>query len=49
MHKTQALLNFWKRLKADQLFKVSLDLFYVGILVARDGMQKQDYVRKYRF
>ena len=49
MYKTPKLVNCWKKLKGDPFFKLSLDLFHVGILVAREGMKKQDYVRKYRF
>lgn len=49
MYKAPKLLNCWKKLKGDTFFKLSLDLFHVGILVAREGMKKQDYVRKYRF
>jgi len=34
---------FWNRLKKMDRFNVSLDLFDVGILFAREGLKKQDY------
>jgi hypothetical protein len=48
-HKNDAINLFWKQLKKLERVSVSLDLFHMGILISRDGMQKQDYVRKYRF
>ncbi|WP_372750921.1 hypothetical protein [Labilibaculum sp.] len=48
-HRNENLAFFWKQLKQLERFSVSLDLFHLGILIARKGMQKQDYVRKYRF
>ena len=49
IHKIPQLNSCWERLKADPFFSVSLDLFYLGILIARDGMSRQHFVRKYRF
>lgn len=49
MYKTESMEKFWLQLKQKQMFRISLDLFHVGILIARKGMQKQDYKRKYRF
>jgi hypothetical protein len=49
LHKNEAIHNFWNQMKKLDRFSVSLDLFHLGILIARKGMQKQDYVRKYRF
>jgi len=33
----------WNRLKGMERFNVSLDLFDIGILIARKGLKKQDY------
>lgn len=49
LHQNGAIHNFWNQMKKLDRFSVSLDLFHLGILIARKGMQKQDYVRKYRF
>lgn len=48
-HKSDAINLFWRQMKKAERVAVSLDLFHMGILISRDGMQKQDYVRKYRF
>jgi len=48
-HKNETIELFWKKMKQAEDFSVSLDLFHLGILIAREGMFKQDYVRKYRF
>ncbi|MBL4559460.1 MAG: hypothetical protein COC06_04720 [Bacteroidales bacterium] len=48
-HKNESIKLFWNELKKVEGITVSLDLFHMGILISRDGMQKQNYVRKYRF
>ncbi|WP_461632923.1 hypothetical protein [Labilibaculum euxinus] len=48
-HKNDTISLFWKQMKKLERISVSLDLFHLGILISKDGMQKQDYVRKYRF
>jgi len=48
-HRNDAINLFWNQMKTGELNSVSLDLFHMGILILRHGMQKQDYVRKYRF
>ncbi|PKQ65452.1 hypothetical protein BZG02_00140 [Labilibaculum filiforme] len=48
-HKNDAINQFWRQMKKLERISVSLDLFYLGILISREGMQKQDYVRKHRF
>lgn len=48
-HSNDAVNLFWNQMKKAELISVSLDLFHMGILILREGMQKQDYVRKYRF
>lgn len=49
LHENESIKLFWNQLKKLERISVSLDLFHMGILISRDGMQKQDYVRKYRF
>jgi len=41
MEEERSLL--WMRLKKIERFNVSLDLFDIGILIAREGLKKQDY------
>lgn len=48
-HENEGVNFLWNKLKNSDKFTVSLDLFYMGILISREGMQKQNYVRKYRF
>ncbi len=49
MYRNPAVSNVWEKFKKEPFFKLSLDLFHVGILFARSGMTKQNYVKKYRF
>lgn len=49
IHKNKEVNKYWLHLKQQNYFSISFDLFHVGILIARKGMQKQDYVMKYRF
>ncbi|MGQ1908346.1 hypothetical protein ACT3CE_01025 [Marinifilum sp. RC60d5] len=49
MYKTESMEKVWLQLKEKQMFRISLDLFHVGVLISRKGMQKQNYKRKYRF
>lgn len=49
MYKTKNMEKVWLQLREKQMFRISLDLFHVGILISRKGMQKQNYKRKYRF
>ncbi|MFA9370612.1 MAG: hypothetical protein ACERIH_02795 [Labilibaculum antarcticum] len=48
-HRNDSIHRFWNQMKKAERISVSLDLFHMGILILREGMQKQDYVRKYRF
>jgi len=41
--KQEEMRLLWERLKRQERFSVSLDLFDVGILFSRKGMKKQDY------
>lgn len=41
--KQAKMKQFWERLKLQERFSVSLDLFDVGIIFARKGMKKQDH------
>lgn len=43
IHKDEKMIMLWDRLKKMDRFNVSLDLFDVGILIARKGLNKQDY------
>ncbi len=44
INKDERMHLFWNRLKSMKRFNVSLDLFEVGILIARNGLKKQDYI-----
>lgn len=48
-HRNDTINIFWNKMKKAEQNYVSLDLFHMGILILREGLQKQDYVRKYRF
>lgn len=48
-HQNKDIELFYERMKESKFISLSLDLFYLGILVAKDNLAKQDYVRKYRF
>jgi len=43
IHRDEKMIELWDRLKAMDRFNVSLDLFELGILIARKGLNKQDY------
>ncbi|MFT5749098.1 MAG: hypothetical protein ACI93S_000351 [Ancylomarina sp.] len=43
IHRDEEMIELWDRLKVMDLFNVSLDLFDVGILIARKGLNKHDY------
>lgn len=43
IHRDDKMIRLWDRLKAIDRFNVSLDLFDIGILIARKGLNKQDY------
>ncbi|MDE5421312.1 hypothetical protein L3073_03755 [Ancylomarina sp. DW003] len=43
INKDEARNAFWNRMKQSNFFNVSLDLFDVGILIARKGLKKQDH------
>jgi len=49
MYKTERLEFFWLKMREKEQYRLGLDLFHMGILVAKEGMQKQNYTRKYRF
>ena len=49
IYKNENVNQFWLKLKEMDRFSVSFDLFHLGILIAKSGMQKQSYVMKYRF
>ena len=46
MRKKPELLLAWKSLKANQEFKLCVDMFSVGLLIAGDHLQKEEYIRK---
>ena len=46
-NKSQELL--WLKLKGLDVFDVSFDLFNIGVLIAKKGMECNDYVLNYRF
>ena len=43
INKDEKMIELWDRLKTMDRFNVSLDLFDLGILIARNGLNKQDY------
>ena len=43
IHRDEKMIQLWDRLKKMDQFNVSLDLFDVGILIARKGLKKEDY------
>jgi len=43
INRDKKMIELWSRLKKMDRFNVSLDLFDVGILIARKGLKKQDY------
>ncbi len=43
INRDERMIELWSRLKKMERFNVSLDLFDVGILIARKGLKKQDY------
>jgi len=49
MYKTERLESFWLKMREKEHYRVGFDLFHMGILIAKEGMQKQNYTRKYRF
>ncbi|RUT73436.1 hypothetical protein [Ancylomarina longa] len=49
IHKNERMSKLWAECIQWKHFAISLDLFELGILIARRGMRKNDYVIKYRF
>lgn len=43
IHKTKDINYFWEKLKADPQNTVCIDMYNIGIIIRRDGMQKEDY------
>ena len=43
INREEGMSQLWNRLKTMERFNVSLDLFAFGILIAREGLKKQDY------
>ena len=48
-HQNKAIEMFYEEMKESKFISLSLDLFYLGILIAKENLPKQDYARKYRF
>ena len=43
INKEEKMNLLWNRLKKMERFNVSLDLFDIGVLIARKGLKKQDH------
>ncbi|NOU59424.1 hypothetical protein [Marinifilum caeruleilacunae] len=46
MRKNSELMQLWRQLQTNQEFKICIDMFSAGILIADQDLQKQEYIRK---
>lgn len=47
IHRTQNAKQAWEQLKADKRVRVTIDLFYIGLVFFKPGMSKEDFRVKY--
>jgi hypothetical protein len=47
IHTSAAMEDVWNRHKKDQVVRVALDLFEIGLLICRKGLQKEEFVVRF--
>ncbi|MFC0515946.1 hypothetical protein ACFFGT_17110 [Mucilaginibacter angelicae] len=47
IHRTQNTKQAWEQVKADENVRVTIDLFYIGLVFFKPGMSKEDFRVKY--
>ena len=47
IHRTQNAKYAWAQVKADNMVRVTIDLFYMGLVFFKPGMSKEDFRVKY--
>ncbi len=47
IHHSEEMEAIWNRHKVSQTVRISLDLFEMGILICRQGLQKEDFVLRF--
>ncbi len=47
IHKSEEMEAVWSRYKNDQVIRLSLDLFEIGIFICKKGLQKEDFVVRF--
>ena len=47
IHRNRAIEEAWEEIKANENVSVTFDLFCIGVVFFREGIEKQDFVLKY--
>lgn len=47
IHISEEMEAVWEMCKRDQAVRISLDLFEIGILICKNGLQKEDFVLRF--
>ena len=47
IHHSDKMEEIWNRYKVSQTVRISLDIFEMGILICRQGLQKEDFVLRF--
>ena len=47
IHHNRAMEDAWEEIKADEDVSVTFDLYCIGMVFFREGIEKQDFVLKY--